>query len=93
MTFKSKGIERAGSDYHVLGDLSLHGVTKPVTLNMDAPSKEETAPEGKLHRGFSATTTIHRQDFGLNWNGTLKSGDAMLGDDVKVTLEIEAVQQ
>jgi polyisoprenoid-binding protein YceI len=47
----------------------------------------------QTRRGFDATTTIHRQDFELNWNGTLKSGDAMLGDDVKVTLDIEAIKQ
>ncbi len=93
MAFKSKTIEPAGSDYHVIGDLTLHGVTKLVTLTMDAPSKEQAGPDGKLRRGFSATTTIHRQDFGLVWNGTLKSGDAMIGDDVKITLDVEAVQQ
>ncbi len=92
-TFKSTKITKAGEGYDVVGDLTLHGVTKPVTLHMDAPSKEQVAMDKKAHRGFTATTTIHRQDFGLNWNGTLKSGDNMLGDDVKMEFDIEAAQK
>ncbi|GGG92625.1 YceI family protein [Silvibacterium dinghuense] len=93
MTFVSKSVERDGDDYKVNGDLTLHGVTKPVVLHLDAPEKEITGMDGKPHRGFSATTTIHRQDFGLVWNGTLKSGDSVLGDDVKISLDIEAAKQ
>jgi polyisoprenoid-binding protein YceI len=92
MTFASKSVTGSGDDYKLAGDLTLHGVTKPVVLTLE-PSKEQTGMEGKLHRGFEASTTIHRQDFGLVWNGTLKSGDNVLGDDVKITLEIEAVKQ
>lgn len=89
-SFKSSRIAKAGDGYDVFGDLTLHGVTRPVTLHMDAPSKEQIGMDKKSHIGFSATTMIHRQDFGLNWNGTLKSGDNMLGDDVKMTFDIEA---
>ena len=92
-TFKSTKILPAGDGYDVFGDLTLHGVTKPVTLHMEAPSKEQIGMDKKPHRGFSATTQIKRQDFGLNWNGTLKSGDSMLGDDIKMTFEIEAAQK
>ena len=92
-TFKSTKIVPAGENYDVFGDLTLHGVTKPVTLRMEPPSKEQIGMDKKPHRGFTATTMIHRQDFGLNWNGTLKSGDSMLGDDVKMTFEIEAAQK
>ena len=92
-TFKSTKIVPAGENYNVFGDLTLHGVTKPVTLRMEPPSKEQIGMDKKPHRGFTATTLIHRQDFGLNWNGTLKSGDSMLGDDVKMTFEIEAAQK
>jgi polyisoprenoid-binding protein YceI len=93
MTFVSKSITRDRDGFDVVGDLTLHGVTKPVTLKMDEPSKEQTGMEGKLHRGFSASTTLHRQDFGLVWNGTLKSGDSAIGDDVKVSLDVEAVKE
>ena len=93
MAFVSKSIARAGDGYTVTGDLTLHGVTKSVVLNLDAPDKEQLSSDNKLHRGFSATTTIRRQDFGLVWGGTLKSGDAVVGDNVKITLDIEAVKQ
>jgi len=90
--FTSSIVKHAGTGYEVIGTLTLHGVTKPVTLHLDAPSKEQIGMDGKPHRGFSATTTLHRQDFGLNWNGPLKSGDNMLGDDVPMTFDIEAAQ-
>ena len=92
-TFKSTKLTKTGEGYDVIGDLTLHGVTKPVTLHMDAPSKEQIGMDKLPHRGFSATTTIHRQDFGLTWNGKLASGDAMLGDDVKMTFDIEAAKK
>ena len=93
MTFKSTSVTKAGDHYDVTGDLTLHGVTKKVVLKLDEPGKEETGMDGKsVHRGFTATTTINRKDFGLTWNGTLKSGDSVLGDDVKIELDVEAVQ-
>ena len=90
MTFKSKSIVASGDGYKATGDLTLHGVTKTVTLDLEKPSKEQLGMDGKsLMRGFAATTTLHRQDFGLVWNGTLKSGDNALGDDVKIEISIE----
>ena len=94
MTFKSTGVTKEGSGYALTGDLTMHGVTKPVTLSLEAPGKEQVGMDGKsVHRGFVATTTVNRKDFGLNWNGVLKSGDAALSDDVKIELDIEAVQK
>jgi polyisoprenoid-binding protein YceI len=92
-TFHSERVSRSGDGYDVVGNLTLHGITKSVVLHMDAPSKDQIGPDGNAHRGFSATTTLHRQDFGLVWNGTMKSGDNILGDDVKMTFEIEAGQK
>jgi polyisoprenoid-binding protein YceI len=92
MTFVSKSVTKNGDGYTVAGDLTMHGVIKQVILAMDSPSKE-LAMGKQTRRGFDATTSIHRQDFGLNWGGALKSGDAMIGDDVKVTLEVEAVKE
>ena len=91
-TFKSTAVKAAGDGFDVTGDLTLHGVTKPVTLHMDQPSKEQAGNDSKLRRGFNATTTIDRKDFGLTCNGSLKSGDNVLGDDVKLTFEIEATR-
>ncbi len=93
MTFKSTGVKKAGDHYDVTGDLTLHGVTKPVVLKLEDPGKPQVGMDGKsVHRGFTATTTINRTDFGLSWNGTLKSGDSMLGNDVRIELDIEGSQ-
>jgi polyisoprenoid-binding protein YceI len=90
MTFKSSSVRKTSDGFDVMGDLTLHGVTKPVTLHVTA-SKEQTGMDGKsLDRGFDATTTINRQDFGLVWKGpATKTGDAVLGDDVKIEISIE----
>lgn len=94
MTFKSTSVKTQNTTYLVTGDLTLHGVTKPVTLTLDLPGDEQVGMDAKsVHRGFTATTTIHRQDFGLTWNGTLKSGEAVVGNDIKIELDIEAVRQ
>ena len=89
-TFKSTSVTKTGDGYDVAGQLTLHGITKPVTLHMEPPSKDQIGMDKKPHRGFSASTAINRKDFGLTWNGTLASGDSMLGDDVKMTFDIEA---
>ena len=90
MTFKSTSVKPDGDGFDVYGNLTLHGVTKPVTLKVDQPSKEQLGMGGKSYaRGFEATTTIDRKDFGLLWNGTLKSGDAIIGDQVKIDITIE----
>ena len=93
MTFVSKNLSSVDGQLQLTGDLTLHGVTKSVTLAVEGPSKEQLDPYVKTRRAFSATTTIHRQDFGLTWNGNLKSGDSVLGDDVKVELDIELIKQ
>ena len=93
MTFVGKGLSSSNGQLQLVGALPMHGVTKPVTLALDGPSKEQADPYGKIRRAFSATTVIHRQDYGLVWNGNLKSGDAVLGDDVKVELDIELIKQ
>lgn len=92
MTFASKSIAKNGDGYTVTGDLTMHGVTKEVVLAMDSPSGE-VAMGKQTRRGFDATTTINRKDFGLTFGESLtKAGDAMIGDDVKVTLEVEAIK-
>lgn len=94
MTFKSTSVKPKDTYYLVNGNLTLHGVTKPVTLTLEAPGNEQVGMDAKsVHRGFRATTTINRQDFGLTWNGTLKSGDAVVSNEVKIELDIEAVRQ
>ena len=88
ITFKSSKVTAAGSGYTVAGDLTLHGVTKPVTLKVDALSPEITDPWSGQRRGLSAVTTINRKDFGMGWNAPA-GGGVMLSENVEITLDLE----
>jgi polyisoprenoid-binding protein YceI len=93
MTFKSKKVAKAGKDkLKVTGDLTLHGVTKEVVLNVDGPTKESKDPYGNIRKGASATTTINRKDFGLTWNKALETGGVVVGEEVNITIEIEMIK-
>jgi polyisoprenoid-binding protein YceI len=88
ITFKSSKVAAAGSGYKVTGDLTLHGVTKPVTLTVDAVSPEVTDPWNLQRRGLSATATFNRKDFGMAWNAPA-GGGVMLSENVEITLDLE----
>jgi polyisoprenoid-binding protein YceI len=89
MTFKSTKVAPRGKDgLTVTGDLTLHGVTKQVVLNVEGPTAELKDPKG-AKRGASATTKIHRKDFGITYNKQLDNGGVALGEDVDVTLDVE----
>jgi polyisoprenoid-binding protein YceI len=93
-TFKSSKVEKAkdGKGLDVSGDLTLHGITKPVVLKVTIPGKIEDN-YGNTRLGFEATTTLKRTDFGIAWNKTNKTGTTMLGDDVEIDITGEAVQK
>jgi polyisoprenoid-binding protein YceI len=92
MTFKSTKIEPAGpGKYKVTGDLTLHGVTKPVVLEVEGPTKPVTM--GNVKSGAHATTRINRKDFGITWNKSMDGGGIMVGDDVDVTIDVEAAKK
>ena len=94
MTFVSKKVVRAGQDrLKITGDLTLHGVTREVVLDVEGPSQESKDPWGNIRRGASASTTVNRKDFGLLWNKTLETGGVVVGDDVTITLEIEMIKE
>jgi polyisoprenoid-binding protein YceI len=93
MEFKSKRIEKQGDGYKLIGDLTMHGVTKEVTLNMDPPSGIITDQRGNSHRGFAASTTINRKDWGMSYNSLLQSGDAVVGDTIKIQIDVELLQK
>ena len=94
MTFKSKKIEAAGTGkWNVVGDLTLHGVTKEVTLAVEGPTAPIKDPWGNTRAGASATTKISRKDFGLTWNKMIEAGGAVVGDEVSVSIDIEAVKE
>lgn len=89
ITFQSTKVYKSGDISKVEGNLTLHGVTKPVTLTLSEVSPEVKHPMGGLVRGATATTKISRKDFGLTWNRALEAGGVTVGDEVTITLEIE----
>jgi len=93
ITFKSVKVEKSGDDLKVVGDLTIHGVTKQVTLEMERPSDELKDPWGNTKMAVSGTTKIKRKDFGLTWNAALEAGGVLVGDDVNITLDVQFVKQ
>jgi polyisoprenoid-binding protein YceI len=91
--FKSKKIVSSGGKLQVIGDLTIHGTTHEVPLDVDGPTPEITDPWGNARRGISATTTINRKDFNLMYNNVLKSGEAAIGDTVKIQIDAEIVKK
>ncbi len=89
ITFKSKSIAADGDEVKITGDLTIHGVTKEVVLNAEPLAPEGKDPWGGFRTGTSATTKVNRTHFGLTWNAALETGGIVLGEDVKVTLELE----
>lgn len=93
ITFKSTQVKPKGSDkYQVIGDLTLHGVTRPVTLEVEA-TPEQKSPFGDVRRGLQATSKISRKEFGLTWNKAMDAGGVVVGDDIAITLDLELVRK
>lgn len=92
LTFKSTSITREGDGYRVVGDLTIRGVTRPVTLEVEGGDIVKD-PWGGTRTGFSARTSISRKDFGLTWNVALEAGGFLVGDKIDITLEIEAIKK
>lgn len=89
MTFKSTKATRTGDKTgKIAGDLTMHGVTKPVTLDVEYLGMGK-GMQGETRAGFNATTTINRKDYGLTWSKMVE-GTSVLGDDVKITVNVEA---
>ena len=88
-TFTSTGVAKNGNHLTVTGNLTVHGVTKPVVLDVEGPNGSMTDPKGQMHTGFSATTTVDRTAFGI---GT-KFPAVMIGDEVKLDIELEVIKQ
>jgi len=93
LTFRSKRVERTGSDaLRLVGDLTVRDVTREVPLQVEELGRARD-PWGGERSGFTATGKINRRDFGLNWNQALEAGGVLVGEDVAITLEVELVQQ
>jgi polyisoprenoid-binding protein YceI len=92
LTFKSTKVEPAGQGkLRMAGDLTIHGVTKPVVFDVIGPTPVVKDPYGNQRVGASATTTINRKDFGLKWNAALETGGVVVGEQVTITLDVELV--
>lgn len=92
MTFRSTALKQDGEAWMLHGELTLHGVTKPVTLELEYNGTIED-PWGNTRAGFSAEGKIDRRDFGITWNNTLDKGGLAVGNDVTIQLEIEAIKK
>jgi polyisoprenoid-binding protein YceI len=93
ITFKSSRFEGPLSDLKVSGDLTIHGVTKKVSLAVETPSPELKDPYGNLKIGISASLKIKRKDFGLTWNAALEAGGVFVADEVSITLDLQFAKQ
>ena len=93
LTFKSKKIVKNGDKLSVVGDLTIHGTTREVTLESDGLTPAVSDPWGNTRRGFFASTKINRQDFGVKWQGKLAGGELVVADEVKIALDIEMVKK
>jgi polyisoprenoid-binding protein YceI len=94
ITFKSKRVTKVADDkYQVAGDLTIHGVTKEVVLDVDGSPHTVTDPMGNVKTGGSAHTKINRKDFGITWSKSLDGGGIMVGDDVDITIDVELAQK
>ena len=93
LTFKSTGVEVTGENTgRLIGDLTIHGVTRQVALDVNYHGQAKS-PWGTTSAGFSASTKISREEFGLTWNVALETGGWLVGKDIKIEIEIEIVEQ
>jgi polyisoprenoid-binding protein YceI len=94
ITFRSTQVEAHGVDnLKVTGDLTIHGVTRPVTLDVEGPTPPVKDPWGNVRAGVTATAKINRKDFGVAFNALTETGGVVVGDEVKITIEAELIQQ
>jgi polyisoprenoid-binding protein YceI len=92
LTFRSTKVVQQPGGGTVTGDLTLHGVTHQIVLDVEGPTPEMKDPWGKDRRAASATAKLSRKDFGLTWNAALEAGGVLVGDEVKITIDLEAVR-
>ena len=92
LSFVSTSFSGAGETYNVVGDLTIHGVTKSVTLPVTFLGNAKD-PWGNARAGFESEFTINRKDFGLNWNTALEAGGFLVGDEIKISLSAQAIAQ
>ena len=91
LSFKSKRVEKAKEKGHItlVGDLTIHGVTKEVAFDVTGPSPEQKTPFNTIAVGAEARAKINRKDFGLNWNKALEAGGVVVGEEVNIEINLE----
>lgn len=93
LSFRSTQVSRKDDgELAVAGELTVHGVTRPVTFSVEGPSEPTKDPWGNTRIGLSATTKINRKDFGLTWNAALETGGILVGEEVTITLDVQFVK-
>ena len=94
ITFISKRVVKSGTNkLNVIGDLTIHGVTREVGVEVEGLTTEIRDPQGRFRRGATGTTRISRKDFGLTWNRVIEAGGLMVGDDVDISVEVELIRK
>lgn len=93
ISFVSKRVEKVDDEkLNVVGDLTVRGITKEVTLAVEGPTSEMKDPWGNLRIGSAASTKINRRDFGLHWNAALEAGGFLVGDEITISLDIQFIK-
>jgi polyisoprenoid-binding protein YceI len=94
ITFKSTKIEKiSAAKMKVTGNLTIHGVTKPVVLDVEGPSPAIKDPYGNTRVALNATTTVNRMDYGVKWNAKMDGGGIVVGDDVNINIDLEMIKK
>jgi polyisoprenoid-binding protein YceI len=93
LTFRGKDVAVQDGEGKVKGDLTIRGVTREVVLHVEGLTPEAKDPWGNLRIGATATARINRTDFGLNFNAVLETGGVLVGEEVKITIDVEAIRQ
>jgi len=94
LAFRSRRVQNVRAEgFDLVGDLTIRDVTREVVLKVDGPTAPIKDPQGNRRVGATASTTINRKDFGIMWNRTIEAGGVVVGDEVKINLEVEAIEK
>jgi polyisoprenoid-binding protein YceI len=91
--FVSTSARRGDRGLEIVGDLTIRGTTRQVVLAVTGPTPEQTDPWGNVRLGAEASTTIKRSEFGMTWNSALETGGVLVGDEIKIHLDVELIRQ
>jgi polyisoprenoid-binding protein YceI len=94
LVFRSKRVQNVRADgFDLVGDLTIRDVTREVVLKVDGPTAPIRDPQGNRRVGANASTTINRKDFGITWHRAIEAGGVVVGDEVKINIDVEAIEK